>query len=454
MYFSKVLSTQIEDRIDAKYYDPKLVALVQSALDRNLKVMSAGEATERLKKGIFSIKASEYRDTGVPFLRVSDIRRLSIDTKELVYISEERNSKDAETCMKPGNLIVTKSGTVGTVTFVPKWIEKCNISQDLIGVWLKKEFNPCFVSFFLASKWGRLQLDRVKTQQNQPHLTLENLRRVKIFLPDDKQIEEIALKVEQASDKDGVALGLIRRANSIVTNTVDVGVNRITRSNLYSVLSTDIGDFLGPRFYYPLYVNSIKKLKAKFPTVFLGDVADVKRGTEVGSKNYKRFLEKKETDIPFVRTSDIVNYEIDNSPDYYIAPEVASVSTQDSREQDIVMTKDGKIGFSAMVTNEDRCILASGLARIRLKEESRLDAEYVFSVISTWIGLFQAQQRAVVSSTIPHLSEPRLKEIEIPILPDKSQKEITELVKKAYELKSAKKKLMVEAERMLNSIYS
>ena len=38
---------------------------------------------------------------------------------------------------------------------------------------------------------------------------------------------------------------------------------------------------------------------------------EIRRGKEVGSKNYKVGLEKSDSDIAFIRTSDVVNYEID-----------------------------------------------------------------------------------------------------------------------------------------------
>ena len=61
------------------------------------------------------------------------------------------------------------------------------------------------------------------------------------------------------------------------------------------------------------------------------------------------------------------------------------------------------------------------------------------------IGGYQARQRTVVASTIPHLREDRLKEFIIPVLNKDKILNITSLIKKANSLKS-------EVKRELKSI--
>ena len=55
----------------------------------------------------------------------------------------------------------------------------------------------------------------------------------------------------------------------------------------------------------------------------------------------------------------------------------------------------------------------------------------------------------MIASTLPHLREERLREFEIPILDKNSIDEITKLVKRTFELKNEKKKLIKEAQKKL-----
>ena len=44
---------------------------------------------------------------------------------------------------------------------------------------------------------------------------------------------------------------------------------------------------------------------------------------------------------------------------------------QDVKAGDVLFTKDGKIGMSAMITKNDKAIIASGMVRLRLKAEAK-----------------------------------------------------------------------------------
>jgi type I restriction enzyme S subunit len=454
-------SEQVNDRFDAKYYDPYFVEIWQEALRRGFQVFTLGQISSKLKKGIFSIRAYEYQKQGVPFLRVSDIRSLSIDQKELAYISPERNRQDQKTSLTPGNLIIAKTGSkaVGITSFIPKWIPQCNISQDIIGVWLRKKVDPDFsvdanfVALFLASKLGRMQFDRVKTQQNQPHLTLDNVRKIKILFPPPSQQAELSLKVNQASEQTGHAIKLIKQAVNVMQDELAVELDAIPQSKFYSVASSEIHDTITPKFYYPHYKKALEAVRCKFPMVRLSQIAEMQRGDEIGSTNYRTFVKKRADDIPFIRTSDLTNYEIDSTPTYYVDPSAVNTA-QDLRSSDVLVTKDGKIGFTALVTEEDNCITASGVARLRIKDDAGLDPSYIFAVLSTWVGLFQLKQRVVVASTIPHVSQSALAEIEIPVLSKKAQKDICILVDDARELIASKKKLLHRAEIEFQKLYA
>ena len=59
-----------------------------------------------------------------------------------------------------------------------------------------------------------------------------------------------------------------------------------------------------------------------------------------------------------------------------------------------------------MIVESDKCIIASGIAKIRIKDEHMKDFDpyYIFLVLSTDVGVYQAFQRVVIASTIPHFT--------------------------------------------------
>jgi len=223
-------------------------------------------------------------------------------------------------------------------------------------------------------------------------------------------------------------------------------------------LSEFVGhDLWTPAFLHPIYIDALLNIQERWRTIQLGEIATIKKGDEVGSKNYNDYLTKEDTDIPFIRTSDISNYEINQFPDCYVSQQIYENLNQDLQAGDILFTKDGKIGMVAMVTESDKAIIGSGIVRLRLKAEAKmynLTSEYLFAVLSSKeAGLYPALRRTVIASTIPHLRVERLGEIEIPILSKNSIDRITNLVKETFRLKNENKRRITEVRQELDSSF-
>ena len=111
-----------------------------------------------------------------------------------------------------------------------------------------------------------------------------------------------------------------------------------------------------------------------------------------------------------------------------------------------------------MVTENDKALIASGVSRIRIKSEivkqHKFTQEYLFICLSVkQTGYYPAIRRTIVGTTIPHLREERMKQISIPILKEEHIKSITEKTKKAFNLKSERKKLINEVLKEIDSEY-
>ena len=85
-----------------------------------------------------------------------------------------------------------------------------------------------------------------------------------------------------------------------------------------------------------------------------------------------------------------------------------------------------------------------------MKEDSPISPFYLFCALSTEeIGGYQAKKRTVVAATIPHLRPDNLLKIKIPILPESDRKEISEIVKQAFDKKSERKKKLDDIKKEL-----
>lgn len=192
-----------------------------------------------------------------------------------------------------------------------------------------------------------------------------------------------------------------------------------------------------PEYYNPEIRKELENLKesGKYSLVSIGELIDkrilqIKRGDEIGSQFYGT------GEIPFVRTSDIVNWEIKFDPIKAVSEDIYNQykDSQDIQENDILFVNDGTflIGRSAMVTKLDlKIIIQSHLKKIRVLDKKFIDPFYLFYLLNSKIVRKQIDSKTFVQATISTIGN-RLREIVLPI--SKDENEIKEIVKEVKDI--------------------
>ena len=162
-------------------------------------------------------------------------------------------------------------------------------------------------------------------------------------------------------------------------------------------------------------------------------VLEVVTGNEIGKLAYGT------GNIPFIRTSDISNWEIKSDPKHLVSEEVYKTlaEKQDVKEGDILMVKDGSylIGTCAMITKYDtKIIYQSHLYKIRVKKNNYgLDQYYLLAALSSDFVRQQVTSKTFSQDIINSLGD-RLKELKVPIPVDKDRiKKVSAMVKKSID---------------------
>lgn len=402
------------------------------------------------------IDAREFEQDGIAYVRVSDIKRYFIS-----YSSIKKVKKDipAKIRLHENDILISRKGSPGIAVIVNS--NDCGnlISSEAILTRIKPDYSPYYFIAFFNTKFFFSQVisnlsGSVATGINHP-----TLKKLKVIY-DSSLAKSIGEMMGNAIKLHALSQNLIIQAQQLFYTRIHFNFNDIVKESTFSVNKCNFvnQDLWTPKYSYPLFVNTLKAIQKEWRTVPIGEIADLKKGVEVGSDAYIGYLDKRKSDVPFVRTSDIVNYEIDQYPDFFVPEEIYNELGQGFQNGDVLFTKDGKIGMVGMVTEFDKAIISSGFVGLRLKKkavEYGITPEYLFLALSIKeIGIYASKRRTVVASTIPHLKEERLKEIEIPIIDKDSISEITDLVKKAFELKGEKKRLITEVRETMDSYFS
>lgn len=392
------------------------------------------------------------------FLRTADVKKYSLSTEGVVWLDEATFKTQKANRIQKDDLLVSVVGNyLGSTSVIPSNIELGAFNDNSAKVHIIDErYSPYFVACFFNSVFGQNLILSKCTRTGQKILSAGNLKTLEIPLIPG---ETVSAKARESAELSVKSNALIRQARELFYSRVGVDFGNVEKRKYFSVSINDFAgaDLWSPAYSNPLFVDTNKALKSKWEMVSLGEITKLTKGDEVGSDSYIGYLEKRETDVPFIRTSDIVNYETDQYPDFYIPEETYQDIAQDIKAGDILFSKDGKIGQVGMVTVADRAIIASGFCALRLNKkavEYGLTPEYLFTVLSIReIGIYESKRRTVVASTIPHLREERVKEMEIPVLDKAAIDEITNLVREAFKLKAERKQLIAQVRKTIDSYF-
>ncbi|MEM3407078.1 MAG: N-6 DNA methylase [Candidatus Aenigmatarchaeota archaeon] len=222
----------------------------------------------------------------------------------------------------------------------------------------------------------------------------------------------------------------------------------------FAIKFSEIREFiLIPNYYDPEIKQELNMLErtGKYELISLGELMkrgliSIRRGHEVGSRYYGM------GSVPFVRTSDIVNWEIKVDPVKSIPEEIYKKykKIQDIKENDILLITDGTflIGRTAIVTPADKkIVIQSHIRRIRCLKPNELHPFLLLFLLNTDIVQKQIKAKTFVQATISTVGS-RLKEIILPIPKERYLKE--KIINDVSEILRMKLEAKIRISKILN----
>ena len=158
-----------------------------------------------------------------------------------------------------------------------------------------------------------------------------------------------------------------------------------------------INDIFLPKYYDPDLQSDIASLQSSHELFTIKDLIDnnileITSGNEIGAISYGT------GDIPFVRTSDISNWEIKAIPKQGVSEEIYHKYSdkQDLQPEDILIVKDGSylIGSNCMIFESDLPFLyQSHIIKIRIVNKQKINPYLLFVLLNS--SIVQRQIRRV-----------------------------------------------------------
>jgi type I restriction enzyme S subunit len=140
----------------------------------------------------------DYRHSGVPVIRGQNIRNGVFLLRNYVYVSEKKASELVRSIAYPGDIVVVAVGSSGQAAIVPKDLPKAVLSQNCNKITIDESIAlPEFVILFLQIEIAQNQLREKTTDTARPFLSLTNLKKTLVALPQVEEQKEIVCRVEE-----------------------------------------------------------------------------------------------------------------------------------------------------------------------------------------------------------------------------------------------------------------
>lgn len=204
-----------------------------------------------------------------------------------------------------------------------------------------------------------------------------------------------------------------------------------------------------PKYYDPNLKRQIIDLSPTHDLLIVGDLLDdgilsAQTGHEIGKMAYGT------GNIPFVRTSDITNWEIKTIPKQGISEEIYKqyAEKEDVQPGDILLVRDGTylIGTNCIITQMDiPMVYQSHILKFRVNEKSTLNPYLLFLAFNNSLVQRQIKNMQFTADIIDTLGS-RYREIILPIPKSETHKnalieQMTEALETRMKYKAAVKQM-------------
>lgn len=386
-------------------------------------------------------------EKGIPFVKTSAISRHLININDLHNINETfHRTTIKRSITRPYDVIFSMTGKfMGKAAICPPTISELNMSQNSVIMHTKSPIDSAFLAIYLNSKINQVQVKGNYSITKQKFINQGKIAKLKIL----HNKSEYKKELEDYINSIDLFYGSIKKIKELIQsfnkNYFTLEDNYKDKAVYYSIKSEKLNkDILLPAKYRIDYEESIEKLKLN--NFYLLDKKNIRKGNEIGSSNYTF------EGIPFIKTSNILNFDVDYEPDYYCSQSRFNEIKQDIKAGDIIFTKDGKIGEVAIIQDNANIVVSGGF--IKYRPTSISERYWLFLLLASKYGQLHFDKWTVIASTMAHLRKDFFTDFKIPVMTELENNNYVKPLTKAFEDKEhAFTNLLKSKENVLSMIF-
>lgn len=438
-----------DTRLDSSHF----IDDVSYTVNSNLGFTTLSEFIQDVEEPTLFTRIYCDKEFGVPYISSSEMSEIEppVDSR---FISKTLTKNIEQYIIKRGQILVSAAGTVGSIVVATEELDGVAGTSDILRINLDQSKYLGFIYTYLTSSFGANELSNLAYGAIIKRVRGFQLAELKTPIINDSVVGKMNQMIVTALENRDEANRLIKQARSLVLQynnlppLCDITPEAIATDGEVEIRMTSLDEFtqdyrLDAHFYNPiakLIVENITKHCPKNDKLF--NVADC---SFRGSRSTRNYVDK-DNGIAFLSGKNIIQIRPDFK--YISKSETANLDDMLLSEGQILISRSGTLGRTVLIyKNYEGCAASEHL--IRVKPDAKIiDSGYLYAFLSSDYGYHQLL-RYKHGAVIDEITEDQISQSVIPLPSDKQQKEIGDLVRKAYELRAEAIKLEDEAQELL-----
>ncbi|MEI9909976.1 MAG: restriction endonuclease subunit S [Bacteroidota bacterium] len=179
----------------------------------------------------------DYKDEGVPVIRVSNVRAGEVSEDKLVKISKEKHKQLRRSKVLPNDVLLTKAGAIlGYSAVFPEHLKEGNITSHLVTITCSPEILPHYLKYIFHSSIGQKQIYRWGNKSTRPELNTQEVKKIIIpVLPLEQQKKIINIyhkAINEKKKKENETLNLLKSIDEYLLKELGITLPKKPLNNI------------------------------------------------------------------------------------------------------------------------------------------------------------------------------------------------------------------------------
>ena len=178
--------------------------------------------------------AKYYREDGALFIRIGNLTREHINLRldDLVFVQPPESAEGLRTAAQADDLLISVTADLGVIGVIPKGFVEGYVNQHIALARLRPaDVSARFVGWFLSSREGKAQFDRLNESGAKAGLNLPTVRSLLFPRPDVDEQHRIAVAIDacvRTVDQHACSLRKLRALKRGLMQDLLTGNRRVT----------------------------------------------------------------------------------------------------------------------------------------------------------------------------------------------------------------------------------